>query len=122
MLKSLRDAVIGFITSRIFVMILVFSVLTGVITYRLFDLQIVKGGEYLSSFRMIIRKEKSLDSTRGKIFDRNGELLAYNELAYSVKIEDVYESGRNKNARLNETISELIDLYETVIGSEKRNV
>ncbi len=117
MLKSLRDAVIGFITSRIFVMILVFSVLTGVITYRLFDLQIVKGGEYLSSFRMIIRKEKSLDSTRGKIFDRNGELLAYNELAYSVKIEDVYESGRNKNARLNTTISELIDLIEA--GGDK---
>ena len=25
------------------------------------------------------------------------ELLAYNELAYSVKIEDVYETGKNKN-------------------------
>ena len=82
------------------------------LAYRLFDLQIVKGDEYLSNFRMIIRKEKSLDSTRGKIYDRNGELLAYNELAYSVMIEDVYESGRNKNARLNAAIDELIDLIE----------
>ena len=27
---------------------------------------------------------------RGDIYDRNGKLLAYNDLAYSVTIEDVY--------------------------------
>ena len=117
MLRSVRDAVIGFITSRVFVLILVFIILSATLIYRLFDLQIVKGDEYLSSFRMIIRKEKSLDSTRGKIYDRNGELLAYNELAYSVMIEDVYESGRGKNAKLNATISDLIDMIEA--GGDK---
>ena len=38
--------------------------------------------------------------------------MAYNELAYSVTIEDVYESGRTKNAQLNGTISRLIDMIE----------
>nr|MCR5417914.1 penicillin-binding protein [Lachnospiraceae bacterium] len=112
MLRTIKDAVIGFITSRIFVLILIFCCLSGVLIYRLFDLQIVKGEEYLNNFRLIIRKEKTLESTRGNIYDRNGELLAYNELAYSVMIEDVYESGRDKNAKLNATISELIDLIE----------
>ncbi|MCR4689977.1 MAG: penicillin-binding protein [Lachnospiraceae bacterium] len=117
MLKTIRDEVISFITSRVFVLMLVFFMLSAVLIHRLFDLQIVKGEEYLNNFRLIIRKEKTLDSTRGKIFDRNGELLAYNELAYSVMIEDVYESGRNKNAKLNATISELIDLIEA--GGDK---
>ena len=112
MLKTIRDEIIGFITSRIFVLTLIFVALSGLLIYRLFDLQIVKGEEYLNNFRLIIRKERPLDCTRGKIYDRNGELLAYNELAYSVMIEDVYESGRGKNAKLNATISELIDLIE----------
>ncbi len=103
---------IGFITSRIFILILIFMILAATLIYRLFSLQIVKGEEYLNNFRLIIRKEKTLDSTRGSIYDRNGELLAYNELAYSVMIEDVYESGRDKNAKLNATISELIDMIE----------
>ena len=44
--------------------------------------------------------------------DRDGNLLAYNELAYSVTIEDVYESGRKKNANLNNTIRRLIAMIE----------
>ena len=45
---------------------------------------------------MLIQKERITSGTRGNIFDRNGKLLAYNELSYSVTIEDngVYESSR----------------------------
>ena len=42
----------------------------------------------------------------------NGNLLAYNELAHSVAIEDVYESGRYKNQNLNTTIHKLIKMIE----------
>ena len=31
---------------------------------------------------------RRLNSTRGSIFDRNGNVLAYNELAYGITIED----------------------------------
>lgn len=53
-------------------------------------------------------------STRGKIYDRNGEVLAYSELSYSVTIQDngTYANTRTKNAKLNETIYKLIKLIE----------
>ena len=100
------------ITSRVFVLIICFSALCIVLLHRVFVLQIVHGEEYMDNFKLKIRKERSIASTRGNIYDRNGELLAYNELAYNVTIEDVYESGNNKNQKLNETISNLIDIIE----------
>ncbi|NLL76730.1 MAG: penicillin-binding protein [Clostridiales bacterium] len=80
--------------------------------YRVFDLQIVNGESYLNDFRLKTTKTKTLPSTRGNIYDRNGNYLAYNDLAYNVTIEDVYESGRSKNAKLNETIYRLIQMIE----------
>lgn len=112
MLRSIKESVLNMITSRIFVLILVFFGLFGILVYRLFDLQIVHGSEYLDNFKLTIRKERTIPSTRGNIYDCNGELLAYNELAYSVTIEDVYESGSGKNKQLNETIATLVDMIE----------
>ncbi len=112
MFKNIRDSFINFITSRFFIMILAFCLLCGILIYRIFTLQIVNGAEYLDKFTLKIRKERSIASTRGQIFDRNGELLAYNELAYSVTIEDVYESGSAKNKNLNQTIYSLINMIE----------
>lgn len=82
------------------------------LVYRLFFLQIIKGETYLDSFQLKIMKEKSIPAARGNIYDRNGKLLAYNELSNSVTIEDVYESGSGKNAALNETINRVIDIIE----------
>ena len=112
LLKSIKESVINMVTSRVFVLIIVFTCLSGILIYRLFSLQIVHGEEYLDGFKLKIRKERTIASTRGNIYDRNGELMAYNELAYSVTIEDVYESGRTKNEQLNGTISRLIDMIE----------
>jgi len=93
-------------------MILLFLSLCSILIYRIFELQIVNGQEYLSKFQLKINKDIDIPSTRGKIFDRNGELLAYNELAYSVTIEDVYESSKTKNQELNTTIYKLIHMVE----------
>ena len=100
------------ITSRLIVLILVLFGMGGYLIYTIFQLQIVQGEEYFNNFQLMITKERTIPSTRGNILDRNGKLLAYNELAYSVTIEDVYESGKGKNARLNATISRLIQMIE----------
>ncbi len=44
-----------------------------------------------------------IKSTRGNIYDRNGDELASNVLAYSVTFEDngTYDSTREKNLTLN---------------------
>lgn len=112
MFRQIRDSIINFITSRLFIMILLFVGLSGVLIYRIFDLQIVNGQEYLDKFQLKINKDIVIPSTRGNIYDRNGELLAYNELAYSVTIEDVYESSRTKNQELNATILSVIHMVE----------
>lgn len=112
MLRQIKDSIINFITSRLFILILLFLTLAGVLIYRIFNLQIVNGEEYLDKFQLKINKNIVIPSTRGKIFDRNGELLAYNELAYSVTIEDVYESSNTKNAEMNATIYKLIHMIE----------
>lgn len=112
MFKDIRDYIINIITSRLTVLTLVFCALGGLLIYRCFNLQIVKGEEYLNDFILQTEKTRDIASSRGNIYDRNGEVLAYNELAYSVKIEDVFESNSSKNKNLNETIYRLIKMIE----------
>lgn len=97
---------------RLVILTVFFVALGALMIYRVFDLQIIRGEDYLNDFQLKTTKVRSLASTRGNIYDRNGNLLAYNELAYNVTIEDVYESGRNKNANLNDTIYRLIQMIE----------
>ena len=100
--NSISESIIKFLTSRLTLLIVVFLALGGILIYRLFDLQIIKGEEYLDDFILQSKKTREISATRGNIYDRNGNLLAYDELAYSVKIEDVYETtGRSKNKQLN---------------------
>lgn len=112
MFDELKDHIISIITSRLTVLTVFFCLLCGILIYRCFDLQIVQGEEYLNDFILQTEKTRDIASTRGQIIDRNGEVLAYNELAYSVKIEDVFESSRKKNAQMNEVVYRLIKMIE----------
>lgn len=112
MFDEFREKLIGIVTSRLTVFTLLFGLLAGILVYRCFDLQIVHGQQYLDEFVLEIEKTRDISSTRGNIYDRNGNLLAYNELAYSVKIEDVFEAGRSRNSNLNATIYQLIQMIE----------
>ena len=73
-----------------FVMILMFSLVLG----RVFYLQIIHGKEYQENFTLRIQKPISIEAARGNIYDCNGELLAYNELVYSIAIADEFEDTR----------------------------
>ncbi len=112
MLDRLLDRFLNFITSRMTVLTVFFLILGGILVYRCFDLQIVHGQEYLDDFILQTEKTRDISSARGSIYDVNGVLLAYDELAYSVKIEDVIESGSGKNKKLNSTIYKLIKMIE----------
>ena len=112
MFDELRDHIISIITSRLTVLTLVFCAMAGVLIYRCFNLQIVNGEEYLNDFILQTEKTRDIASSRGRILDRNGKVLAYNELAYSVKIEDVFESNKQKNVNLNDIVYRLIKMIE----------
>ncbi len=113
MFENFKENLINMLTSRVFVLIIVMIGISSVMIHQVFDLQIVHGEEYLESFQMKIRKERTIKGSRGCIYDRNGNLLAYNELAHAVAIEDVYESGRYKDLNLNTTIYNLIQMIES---------
>lgn len=110
--KNFLEDLFSILTSRLLLLFIVFTGMAVVLVYRLFDLQIVNGQSYEDNFQLMIEKKKTTEGTRGDIYDRNGNLLAYNELAYSVTIEDVYESGKYKNERVNETLYRLIHMIE----------
>lgn len=112
MFENIKEKFINLITSRILVLIILMLAIGAVMIHRVFELQIVHGEEYVDSFQMKIKKERTIKGSRGCIYDRNGNLLAYNELAHSVTIEDVYESGKMKNYNLNTTIHTLINMIE----------
>lgn len=112
MFSEIKDFLKNIIFSRLFVLIILFIIMFTVLVQRLFVLQIVNGESYVNNFELKIKKERTLLSTRGCIYDRNGELLAYNELAYSVTIEDTYESGTGKNAAINDTIYRACKMIE----------
>ena len=85
--------------SRLLVAATVMVLLFSVLIFRMFQLQIIKGAEYQDNYTLKIVRERTLNSTRGNILDRNGEVLAYKELAYSITIEDngSYDSTKEKN-------------------------
>ncbi|RKM57150.1 penicillin-binding protein [Butyrivibrio sp. X503] len=113
MFENIKDGFIKFITSRAVIVCVLLVCLTGITIYRLFTLQIVKGSYYLDTFQLKIKKEKTIPAARGCIYDVNGELLAYNKLANSVTIEDVYKPSKGKDKAINTTLNSVIDIIES---------
>ena len=111
--QTVKEFLKNLFSSRLFVLGILFIVFAGVLISRVFYLQIVNGDYYLDNFQLKIIRERSISAARGNIYDRNGNLLAYNELAYSVVIEDIFDDESNKNAAMNDVILRLVELIES---------
>ena len=114
MFENIKEFFRAITKSRLLVAGTVMVCLFSILLVRMFQLQILKGEEYQNNYTLKIVKERTLNSTRGRILDRNGEVLAYNELAYSVTIEDSgsYDSNDEKHASLNAEIAEIVSNLE----------
>ena len=75
---------------------------------KLFDLQIINGESYLEDYVQMIEKTVTTPGTRGNIYDRNGKLLAYNELAYAVTVQDTGDYP--KSAGMNGMLLKLVQI------------
>ena len=113
-MKEVFEYILSLFKSRIFPLILVFAILVGVLINRLFGLQIINGESYVKDLSSSIQKDMSVAATRGRIFDKNGVLLAYNDLAYAVRISDSgkYNNNAEKNEKLNTSIDKTLDIIE----------
>ena len=65
-------------------------------------------------FLFLLKKERTLKSSRGNIYDRNGKAIAYNELSYCVTFEDseTYNTTHEKNLALNSILYHVIKMIE----------
>lgn len=110
---------LGYILKKIFTSRMVPFAAAGAVLFviliiKLFNMQIVHGDDYTDSYIMKAEKTVTTTGTRGDIYDTNGKLLAYSELAYSVVIEDsgTYTSASVKNASINAVIAKMIEIIE----------
>lgn len=114
MVKKIKKIIKRIGLRRTTVLVLLFAVLFFILIQRLFSLQIIHGQEYADNFNLSITRERTIKSTRGNIRDRNGQLLAYNQLSYSVTLEDngTYDSTREQNLTLNYVAYELLKILQ----------
>ncbi len=113
-LDRLKEAAEYIMKSRLVVLIIVFCLTSSILIGRLFYLQIVRGEEYLENYELQIRRTREIPATRGNIYDRNGNLIAYNELAYSVTIVDTLSTDMGDDER-NETINGILDQVLNIV-------
>lgn len=112
MFENFKDEFFKFIKSRLIIPIFLFMIVGTILVLRIFTLQIISGDNYVKNYQLKTLREKSIDGSRGNIYDTNGNLLAYNQLSYNVTFEDVYESGSSKNKNMNETIYSIIKILD----------
>ena len=62
----IKSGIYEVVKSRIFVVIIVFCIMSAVLLQRLFYLQIVKGQDYFDDYKLQIQKTKEVQGTRGR--------------------------------------------------------
>ena len=111
---DIKDFLKKFFSSRLFVLAAVFIVFFGIILARIFTLQVVNGKSYQENFSLKIQMKQPINAARGNIYDKSGKLLAYNELAYSISINDstTYSSTKEKNKAVNAELAEILTVLK----------
>lgn len=111
LLASIKEVVLDYVKHRLFPVTVIIIILFSILIRRLFVLQIVEGEEHQDNFKYKSEKTLVVDSVRGKILDRNGKVLAYNELSYSV----IYSNDPNISNYANELGVEENELKNQVV-------
>ena len=79
---------------------------------RLFSLQVLHGAEYTESFEESVTRKVSIPARRGRILDRDGNVLAESKAARSVTIVDTTGNSLEENARLNRIIQDTLQIID----------
>lgn len=106
-LKKVR----GWFSSRLLWVGLFYCVLAGILIFKLYQIQILDSREVVAKEEYKSVRERTTQSTRGLIYDSEGRVLAYNELSYSVILED--SPLLNTNDKKNAMLYKLIKILES---------
>ena len=114
MFENLKERFVKFITSRQVFLCGALIIFACILVCELFVLQIVEGEQRLNDFKLKVQKEKTIPAARGNIYDRNGNLLAYNDIANCVTIFDVFTGDKHlsRSQKINRSLNRAIDIIE----------
>lgn len=119
--EIVREFLKKVMTSRVFALAALFSCMFFFLIVKLFHMQIVNGEQALKEYISKTLETVYTPGSRGNIMDRNGNVLAYNELAYSVTVQDTgaYKTSAEKNAMFLQLVRILEKHGEAVEGDFK---
>lgn len=105
--------------SRLVPVFLIYTVLFLLLIQNLFTIQIRNSEEYDSDTTEVEESVREIKSTRGNFYDRNGELLAYNELCYNITYENTgeLETSEEINAMIYRLL-QILDKYGCELETE----
>ena len=84
-------------------------------------MQIINGEDYLAKAEDMVLTTQEITATRGNIYDRNGKLLAYNDVSYSVTMTDPTSSGQSTSEQ-NEMMNTILEEILEIIGENGDSV
>ncbi len=118
LLEIVRDFFKKLLSSRLFALAVIFTMMFAGLVGKLFKMQILEGSSYQDQYMQQTEKSVTTPGTRGNIYDRNGKVLAYNELAYTVTIQDTgdYPKAADRNAMIYRLVTILERRDEKVEG------
>ena len=110
-------------SSRLFALSIIFFLLFSFLTLHLFRLQILEGKEFLQEYQKNTKQDLVIPGTRGNIYDKDGKLLAYNELQYNITIAETgsfsgTSAGINKRNLMLMKLAEIIEKYQYPVKSQ----
>ena len=90
---------------RTTLLMVLFCCVLGVFFALLYTIQVVNGADYLARANYNVTQAETVDSVRGEIWDRNGNVLVSNQVSYQVEL-DPDRMGEERN----EILSRLLEL------------
>lgn len=110
----MADGIKKILFSRMTLLAAVLLVMFAIVLLRFYHLQVNQGESYQQQLEDNLTREQTTPGFRGTIYDRNGEVLAYNELVYKVTITDsgIYEGSGDHNQGLNRILDQVIEILE----------
>lgn len=118
LLEIIKEFFSKAISSRLFLLAVIAFIMYAGLINKLFHMQIINGEEAQNEYLQITEQTITTAGTRGNIYDRNGKLLAYNKLAYSVTVQDTgaYKKASERNAMYLRLVKILQKHGETIQG------
>lgn len=112
MLDIIKEHLKNFFESRLLPVAVLFVILFSILINRMFQLQIAETDSYANAAAKRTEQTRDIKASRGNIYDCNGQVLAYNKLAYNVTFTANDTTAQLKSEEKNKMIYRLIKILE----------